>query len=135
MITAQSIMKSKVITVTPQTPIFDALQLLSRYKISGMPVINSENEVVGLLSEKDVLRLLIDKNSDHLKTVESYMSRDVISFHENDDVVEICKFFIRANVRRVPIINAGKLVGIVSRRDILESIIDAKTQIAELRYA
>lgn len=135
MIPAKQVMTEKVITVHPETPIFDALQLLSRYRISGMPVINHDNEVVGILSEKDVLRLLLDKNSDHQKTVFDYMSHDVISFNEDDSITEICNFFIRGHVRRVPIVRDGKLVGVVSRPDILGLILEAKTQIAELRYA
>lgn len=135
MLPLKSIMTRDVISVTAQTPIFEALDLLSKNRISGLPVINEENEVVGILSEKDVLKLLLDKRLDGKKLVGDYMSRDVVSFSEEDSAVDVCKFFMHSYVRRVPIVHDGKLVGIVSRHDIVELILDAKRDISDFRYS
>jgi len=97
-------------------------------------VINEEEHVVGILSEKDVLKILVDKRLDVKSTVDDYMSRDVICFTEEDSAIDICKFFIRSNIRRVPIVRENKLVGIVSRADIIPLILEAKNKISDYRY-
>ena len=129
MVSVQSIMTNSVVSVKPETPIFDALNLLVKSRISGVPVVDRENRVVGIFSEKDVLEMLIDKNSDIKKTVDDYMTRDVVCFTEEDNAVDICKFFIKNDLRRVPIVKDGKLVGIVSRRNIVELILEEKNKI------
>ncbi|MDO8581009.1 MAG: CBS domain-containing protein [Candidatus Omnitrophota bacterium] len=134
MIPVKSVMTTNVIFVRPETPIYEALDILSNKKISGVPVVNDQMEVVGILSEKDVLQLLIDKALDVKSTVDNYMTREVVSFTEEDDIVAICKFFIRSYIRRVPIVRDSKLVGIVSRRDIVNVILEAKSKMSPLRY-
>ena len=134
MFSIKSIMTTNVITVKPETAIFDALNLLIEHKISGMPVIDNENRVVGILSEKDVLEILVDKSLDIKKTVDDYMSRDVVCFTEEDSAIDICKFFLRSPFRRVPIVKDGKLVGVVSRHDIVELIVEAKSKISDFRF-
>ena len=130
----KDIMKTDIVAVSPETPIYEALNLLAKHKISGLPVVNKDMNVVGILSEKDVLRLLIDKNNAVNKTVDDYMSRNVVCFKENDSVIDICKFFLGSFVRRVPIIRDNKLIGIVSRRHIVEVILEARSRISDLRY-
>jgi len=123
-----------VITVKSDTPIYEALYLLSKNKISGIPVVDDEEQVIGVLSEKDVLKILFDKKLDVKSTVDDYMSRDVICFSEEDSAIDVCKFFIRSNIRRVPIIKGNKLVGIISRADIIPLILEAKNKISNFRY-
>ena len=123
-----------VITVKADTLIYEALYLLAKNKVSGLPVVNDENEVVGVLSEKDVLRILVDRKLDLKSTVDDYMSHDVICFKEYDNAFDVCQFFIRSNIRRVPIVRDNKLVGIVSRADIIPLILEAKNKISNFRY-
>ncbi len=134
MLPIKSIMTTDVISVHPQTPIFDALRLLTKHGISGLPVVDPEMHVKGILSEKDVLKILLDKKLDDKKTVDDYMTRDVVSFQEDASATEVCKFFIKSHIRRVPICKEGKLIGIVSRRDIVELILEAKSKISDFRY-
>ena len=134
MLPLKSIMTVGVISVKPDTPIYEALYLLAKNKISGMPVVNEDEHVVGVLSEKDVLRILVDRKLDVKSTVDDYMSRDIICFTEEDSAIDVCKFFIRSNIRRVPIIRDNKLVGIVSRADIIPLILEAKNKISNFRY-
>ncbi|MGE0269247.1 MAG: CBS domain-containing protein [Candidatus Omnitrophota bacterium] len=129
-----SIMTKEVVTARPDMPIIEALHLLTRHKISGMPVVNSSGLVVGVLSEKDLLRILLEKNVDEDHKVEEYMSREVICFHEDDDAREVCKFFMRTHIRRVPIVRDGILMGVVSRRDIITLISEAKINLSPMRY-
>ena len=134
MIPIKTVMKTDVITVRPEMPVFEALELLLTNEISGMPVVDAQNHVLGILSEKDVLEILIDPRLDVKRTVEDYMSPHVTSFSEDGDAIEICQFFIRSNFRRVPIVKDGKLVGIVSRRDIVNVINEAHSKISSFRY-
>jgi CBS domain-containing protein len=134
MIPIKSIMSTDVTTVETYTPIFEALELLTKNKISGLPVIDEFGYVKGILSEKDVLRILIDKNLDIHNTVSDYMSRNVFCFQEDDSAVDVCKFFMKSHIRRVLITRNQQLIGIVSRRDIVNLISEAKSKISKFRY-
>ena len=134
MYSIKSIMTTNVISVRPETPIFEAMTLLTENKISGVPVVDDQLRVIGILSEKDVLEMLMDKDLDIKKTVGDYMTRDVVCFTEEDSAIDICKFFIRTNIRRVPIVKDGKLIGVVSRRDIVELILEIRTKMSDFRF-
>ena len=134
MIPIKDIMTKDVVYVHPETPIYEALTLLINHKISGMPVVDQDINVVGILSEKDFLRILIDKRLDVRSPVKNYMSREVICFTEDDNPIDICKFFLKSYIRRVPIVNQGKLVGVISRRDIVSLILEAKSKISDFRF-
>ena len=135
MIPVKSIMTTKVISVHPYTPIEEALDLLTKHKISGLPVVDECGMLKGILSEKDVLGILLNKNLDIHDTVGDYMSRSVVCFKEDDNAVDVCKFFMKTHFRRVPIVRDGKLIGIVSRRDIVSLICEVRSKISEFRYA
>lgn len=134
MIPIKTIMTTDVVTATPETPIYEALSLLAKHRVSGLPVINSEQNVIGILSEKDVLKILLDAHPEKKKIVEDYMSTEVTTFCEDDSAVDVCKFFMKNHMRRVPIVRDGKLVGIASRRDIVSLILEAKTKMGKERY-
>lgn len=134
MLPIKSIMTIGVISIKPDAPIYEALYLLARHMISGIPVVNEKEHVVGVLSEKDVLKILVDKKLHVNSTVDDYMSHDVICFSEEDSAIDVCKFFIRSHIRRVPIVKENKLVGIVSRADIIPLILEAKNKISNFRY-
>ena len=134
MLEAKTIMKTELITVKKETPIYDAIELVSKNKITGMPVVDDDMRIVGVVSEKDVLYLLNDLDNlmlvDELKssiaTVNDFMTQKVVSFDENDDLFDICDVLIENNFRRVPITSKGKLVGIITRADIVAYILQLK---------
>lgn len=134
MFPVSEIMTHDVVAVSPQRPIIEALDILTQHNISGLPVVDEQNMVVGILSEKDLLRILFEKSVDVRHNVDDYMSREVICFKETDSAVELCKFFMRTHIRRVPIVRDGYLVGIVSRGDIIGLIVEAKSKMSALRY-
>ena len=134
MIPIAEIMTKEVITVLESTPIYEAMDLLMKHKISGVPVVDEEMKLKGILSEKDVLRILVDNRVAVHDTVSEYMSRNVVSFPVAADAIEICRFFIRSNIRRVPIVDGEKLVGVVSRRDIVEVIVEARSKLTDHRF-
>ncbi|MBF0385267.1 MAG: CBS domain-containing protein [Candidatus Omnitrophica bacterium] len=129
MFPAKEIMTKKVIAVKPDTPIYEAIEMLVKFHISGIPVVDKDKNVVGLISEWDMLRLLSDEKIDKNATVNDFMTADVITFDEESSAVEICEFFRRSNKRRVPIVRNNKLIGIVSRHDILKVILDLRKKL------
>jgi CBS domain-containing protein len=126
MIKAKNIMTKEVITVTQDTPIYQAVELMATNDITGIPVIDGELNLVGVLTEKDVLRLFYAHEHEKHKTVEDFMSRPAVSFEQDTNLRDICDCLIRNNFRRVPVTSKGKVVGIVSRADIIEYILQVR---------
>ena len=119
---ARDIMTKDVLTVSEDTPIYVAMQLLIADKVTGLPVLGTGGKLVGIITEKDMLALLNNTRIDHV-TVGDLMTRDVVSFKESDDITKINQCLKEKSFRRVPILSHGKLVGIVSRTDIMQTIL------------
>ncbi|MBI4557894.1 MAG: CBS domain-containing protein [Candidatus Hydrogenedentes bacterium] len=121
-VTAQQIMTQDTLAVETRTPIYDAVRILVERGISGLPVVDADLKLVGILTEKDVLQLLRERPSSR-RFVEDYMTRDVVSFQEDTDLTAIAECLQTHHFRRVPITTDGKLAGIISRRDIIRFIL------------
>jgi CBS domain-containing protein len=121
MISLKKIMTRDVVSVKRSTDIFDAIRMMSDGNITGLPVVDEDDKLVGIVTAKDVMRLLLDTQTVEGK-VEDCMTTDVISFNENDNVLDVINSLVDHKFRKVPIESKGKLVGIVSRRDIISYI-------------
>lgn len=95
--------------------------MMSDGNVTGLPVVDEDDKLVGIVTEKDVMRRLLNTRSTEGK-VEDYMTGDVISFNENDNLSDVINTLVENNFRRVPVESEGKLVGIISRRDIISYI-------------
>ena len=119
------IMSTNVVTVGPDMTILEATNVLTKHDITGLPVVDRKNRLLGIVSEKDLLRLAYGlkthtyASDDSPKTVEDVMTKEVIAFDEQDRLSDIIKCLTEEDFRRVPILSDGKLVGIISRRDLL----------------
>ena len=116
--TILDIMKDGALSVAADAPVFKAISTMISRQISSLPVIDSENNLVGIISEKDVLKLLYDIEFEG-GLVEEYMTRNVISFGMNDRVDDVLDCFVKNAFRRVAILHEGKLMSVVDRRDII----------------
>lgn len=125
MIKAKDIMTKDVITVKTDTPIINVLELIAEHNISGLPVVEDDMTLVGIVSEKDVLSLFYDNNDDEA-TVNDYMTQPPLFFDEEENLMDVCDFLRKNVFRRVPITSEGKLVGIISIRDVIEYILKTK---------
>ena len=125
MLSAVNIMTKDVIVVHPTTPLLQAMKMLIENQVSGLPVVDEEGCIVGVISEKDFLRLLVSDVITSKEVVGDYMSPDVQFFYPQDSVIDICEFFMTMNVRRVPIVENGKVVGVISRRDLIKLILNS----------
>jgi CBS domain-containing protein len=115
---AKDIMTTRVVTVKPSTPIPEAARLLVRRKISGVPVVDEKDKtkVVGILTEADLLAAPAGA-----KTVAEVMRKRVISVSPETPIDEIAAILVKHKIKRVPVLEGGKLVGIVSRIDVLRA--------------
>jgi CBS domain-containing protein len=122
MFKAKEIMKTGVITVKKETGIYETIRILMENNITGLPVVNDDMTLAGIISEKDVLKLLYNIE-DKPGKVESFMTKDVVSFDQEDSAIDVTESLIKNDFRRVPILGEGKLVGILSRKDIIAYIL------------
>ncbi len=125
MLEIAEVMSGKLITIGPDNTLLEAIDTLTKYNITGLPVVDDSNKLVGIISEKNVLVLLyrvqsMEYSSDDLELkVSDFMTDEVVSFEKTDPLSKVCKCLMNSNFRRVPITSNGKLVGIVSRKDLL----------------
>jgi len=119
----ESIMSTDIVSVTADTPITDVVRLLADHDITGVPVVDETGHLLGIVSEKDVLGLIASKESAS-GTARDHMTTDVVAFDQDDDVIAICECLVNNHFRRVPILKDGKLVGILSRRDLIRYILE-----------
>jgi len=120
---AKDIMTTKVLVMKPDTKVTEAIGILVGNAISGAPVVNDKDVLLGVISEKDLLVSLdfIGKEKAAGIAIEEFMSKEVITFTEDSPVKNIMQELVRKNIKRVPIVRDNKVVGVVSRRDILRT--------------
>jgi CBS domain-containing protein len=156
---AMDVMPTEVITVDPNTSVLALAALLSERGISGVPVVDSDNRVIGIVSEGDLLHRIetgterrpervtgqrrswwldaIASNQDllardyvksHGRTVKDVMTPDVISVADTTELAEIAMLLETKRIKRVPVVRDGKLVGIVSRANLVRALAAAKSE-------
>jgi len=125
---AKDVMTEKVVCVKEDTPIYQALELLEKHNISGIPVVEDDMTLVAIISERDVLGLFHSSEDVEGGTVGDYMTRPAVHFETEESLSDICECLADNYFRRVPVTSRGKLVGIVSRRDIIKCILQTRQQ-------
>ncbi len=124
MLKAKEIMTTDVVSVTKDTPIYEAMELLIKHEITGMPVVDDDMTLVGVISEKDCLRLFYADEEEKNKTVQHFMTQPAVHYHENDSLKTVCDFMMINYFRRVPVTTKNrKVVGILSRSDVIKHIL------------
>ena len=127
MFKARDVMTKGVETIYEDKPIFEAIKILAENEWGGLPVVNKDGDLKGVISDKDLLRLLY-RNGKEDGTVKNYMTREVTWFEENNSLSDICESLMNNVFRRVPILSKGKLVGIVSRSDLMRFILKLREE-------
>lgn len=117
-------MNGDVITLTPDTHLFKAIDLLLTHRISGAPVVDAQGYLVGILSEGDCLRGILNESyfEDACGTVRSLMSQVVETIDADADILQAAAHFVDRGRRQLPVTEQGRLVGQISRRDLLRAL-------------
>jgi CBS domain-containing protein len=148
-LTARDVMTRDVVVVLPDTSLRYVAKLLVQHRISGMPVVDGDGQVVGMVTENDLLQwpdqpadkqawwlnMLADEFElapDFVDVVQAereqtrrVMKTDIVTVTEDTPVAEVAKLFIANSIKRVPVVRDGKLVGVVSRGDLVRVVAEA----------
>tara|TARA_R110001632_G_scaffold102272_4_gene210377 strand:- start:11614 stop:12081 length:468 start_codon:yes stop_codon:yes gene_type:complete len=124
-------MTTKLITFQPAQTIHDVIATLIKYKISGGPVVNDKNELIGIISETDCIKHISDSKyynmpMDNSHSVENNMVSEVETIDKNMNIFDAATKFISSGRRRFPIIENGKLIGQISQKDVLKAALKMK---------
>ncbi|MDH4093133.1 MAG: CBS domain-containing protein [Cyclobacteriaceae bacterium] len=116
---------SKMVIFKPDQPIQDVISTIIDKKIAGAPVLDDQDHLVGMISEKDCLRLIVDEAYHNMpaetRKVSDYMTPKVQSLSPKTNIVEAAVEFLNSPIRRFPVVENGRLIGQVSRRHILRA--------------
>ena len=139
-LSAREIMTSSLITLRADTSIFEAIRTLISKQISGAPVVDQEGKIVGVLSELDCLRVLSsdefhESHQHGAGLVKDFMTRAEQTIAPDTGIYAIAHYFLTKPVRRLPVVEDGRLLGQVSRRDVLQGIQDmSRERLPHKRY-
>jgi CBS domain-containing protein len=119
-------MSRKLVTFTPETNVVEAMGALLDHRISGAPVVDPHGNLVGILSEVDVMAIVIQDSyyDESAGIVADYMQREVDTVEPEMDIYTLAQRFHQEHRRRYPVVKNGKLVGQISRRDVLQAARD-----------
>lgn len=117
-------MATRLFTLAPTTEILHAVHLLVENDISGAPVIDEYGKLVGMLTEHDFMRIALEASyyEDYGGRVEEYMSKDVSTIDPDESIVALARRFINSSYRRYPVVENDRLIGQISRRDVMRAL-------------
>ncbi|MBA3985653.1 MAG: CBS domain-containing protein [Flavobacteriales bacterium] len=125
-------MSTTLTTFRPEQTIPQVIEILIRNRISGGPVVNERYELVGIISEGDCIKQLSDSQYYNMPIenirVEDCMVKDIETIDGNCTIFDAAKLFLNAKRRRFPIVDDGKLVGMISQKDILKASLKMNSQ-------
>lgn len=117
-------MVTEVVTLHPDMEILRASQVLIGSDVSGAPVLDQHGRLVGVLTERDCLRVVLHAgyHGQPGGLVRDYMTKDPVTVTPEDTVLELAERFIKDGYRRYPVLDGGRLVGVISRRDVMRAM-------------
>ena len=117
----RDLMTTDVVAVAPSTSMRDAARMMFRYRVSGLPVVDPDDHVLGIITEGDFLAMEVERAEKGVapEIVEEVMSHSVMSVPPDIEVIEAARFMHTNDVKRVLVIEDGRMVGIISRFDIV----------------
>lgn len=122
-LTANDLMSRRVITVSPEDDLFEVIDLFVRNKISGAPVVDQNGHYLGVFSERTSISLLVDAAQRGTPTnqIRGFIDQDAITVSRDTDFWTIAQILMSTHYRRLPVLENGKVVGLISRRDVLRA--------------
>jgi CBS domain-containing protein len=112
------IMNKSVVTISPDESVSLASRLLSRHNVGSLPVCGSDGKLHGIVTDRDiVLRCVAGESEPHNTPVKNIMTRSLVTVSSNDNITHASELMSSAQVRRLPVVDNGKLVGMLSLGD------------------
>ena len=123
-LTVRDLMETTYTTLRPDMPVTEAVTVLIEQRVTGAPVVDEEDRVLGLLSEKQCLSSLLTGAYDRMPAgiVSDFMLQEFVSVPPDMGVFELAELFVKEVIRRFMVLENGKLVGQITRRDLLRGI-------------
>lgn len=117
-------MTSNLVTFSPDMDITDAIRLLLEKGISGAPVVDKRGNIIGMLSERDCIKVALSAGyySEKGGKVAEFMKREVKTVDVNASLLDVARMFLEAPFKRYPVMRDNLLVGQISRSDILRAL-------------
>jgi CBS domain-containing protein len=117
-------MATRLVTLQPDTEILRAVHTLLENDIAAAPVVDENENLVGILTERDCMRVVLNAgyHSEYGGLVAEYMSKDVDTIEAEESIVDAAKLFLGERFHRYPVIENGRLVGQISRRDVMRAL-------------
>jgi CBS domain-containing protein len=118
-------MTERVVSLSKQTNVIDAIKKMLDHKITCAPVIDEQGHLIGMFSEKDGMRVFLESVYDQgvPGKVGDFMTTEIISVDSKSSIVDLAEKFQNSSVRSFPVFNHAKLVGIISRTDVLRALV------------
>ena len=127
----KDIMTEEVIVVSPEATIDKAISLLLDHRVSGLPVVDGDNLLLGVITEFDIIDLVYNADIEE-SIVADYMTKVVNSLDVEASLDEAANIFCNNSIRRVPIVQEGRLVGVLSRHDLINFVREVRKSTAEV---
>lgn len=123
-ITVREYMSANLVTFTPDMEILRAINALVEKRISGATVVDKRGNVIGMLSEQDCMKVALHAGyyGDHGGRVSEYMTTEVKTIDADTSILELAELFLHSPYRRYPVMQDNRLVGQISRRDVLRAM-------------
>jgi len=117
-------MATQVVTLHPDMEILRAAHVLISCDVSGAPVLDQHGRLIGVLSERDCMKVALHAgyHGEPGGQVRDYMSANPVSVNPDDTILDLAERFIKDSYRRYPVVDGGRLVGIISRRDVMRAM-------------
>ena len=115
------IMTQGVVSVKPDMRLTEAIKVMLEHNVSAVPVVDAQQDLLGIITEYDIMNFAFSGHAAET-TVAEVMIRDVVTFTPDTDVETLVNFCAKRRMHRMPIVEGKKVVGMVSRRDILREI-------------
>ena len=124
-------MATKLISFKPGQNMHEVIETLLKHRISGAPIVNDANELVGMISEGDCLKQITESQYHNMPlsegSIDKYLSKDIVTVDCNMSIFDAASKFLTGKIRRFPVMDKGKLVGQISRKDIMKAVLDLQS--------
>lgn len=123
--------KEDLVTATPDTPATEIAQMMDDHTV-GSVIVVEDDEPVGIVTDRDLAMEILNEDRDRELTASEFMSSDLVTADADDGVMELCRTMREHSVRRIPVVDDGKIAGIVTLDDVMVLLEDEMKNLSEV---